>query len=252
MAERDAMEVGRKLVGAADSANVAARLLGGVAVAIHSEAARSPALLRSYEDVDLIIEKRGRKRIDSVASECGFTPDAEFNNLHGLERRTYYSDELGKLDVFIGEFTMCHTISLEGRFEADHPTVPLADLFLTKAQIVELNRKDACDVMAILADHPLGSDDHETINVTRIATVCGHDWGIWRTVTKTLETIDAMTRSDAGVAPYREVILARIAELMDAIDSAPKNTKWRLRSKVGERKIWYELPEDPDRHGVVA
>jgi hypothetical protein len=27
-------------------------------------------------------------------------------------------------------------------------------------------------------------------------------------------------------------------------DAAPKSFKWRLRSKVGERLRWYEVPEE--------
>jgi hypothetical protein len=252
MDDRDSIGIGITLIQGADAANVTARLLGGVAVAIHSTTAREPAFQRRYDDVDIVVDKRGRKRIDAVAMECGFLPDVEFNNLHGLERRTYYSDELGKLDVFIGEFSMCHTISFDDRLEADHPTVALADLLLTKAQIYELNRKDAFDLLAILADHPIGSGDDETINATRIASVCGRDWGTWRTVGKTLDTIEEMARTEPGVESHRAIILERLAELRDEMERAPKSAKWRMRSKVGDRKVWYELPEDPDRHPAMA
>jgi hypothetical protein len=252
MDDHDSVGIGLKLIHAADTANVSARLLGGVAVAIHSATARLPAFQRRYDDVDIVIDKRGRKRIDAVVMECGFAPDVEFNNLHGLDRRTYYSDELGKLDVFIGEFSMCHTLYLHDRLEADHPTLALADLLLTKAQIYELNRKDAFDLLAILADHPIGGGDEETINVTRISSVCGKDWGMWRTVSKTLATVADIARTEAAVDAYRDIILARLAELRDEIDRAPKSARWKMRNKVGDRKVWYELPEDPDRHPAVA
>jgi hypothetical protein len=36
------------------------------------------------------------------------------------------------------------------------------------------------------------------------------------------------------------------------MERAPKSAKWKMRSKVGERKIWYDLPEDPDRHPAVV
>jgi hypothetical protein len=252
MDDRDSIGIGVKLIQAADAANVTARLLGGVAVAIHSVTARLPGFQRNYDDVDIVTDKRGRKRIDAVAVDCGFLPDVQFNNLHGLERRTYYSDESGKLDVFIGEFTMCHTISFDGRLEADHPTVALADLLLTKAQIYELNRKDALDILAIVADHPLGTGDEDTINVTRITEVCGKDWGMWRTVCKTLDTVEHIARIEPEMEALRDAIVSRLADLRGEIERAPKSAKWKMRNKVGDRKVWYELPEDPDRHPAVA
>jgi hypothetical protein len=252
MENRESIGIGIRLIEAADAENVTARLLGGVAVAIHSATAGLPGFRRTYEDVDIVIDKRGRKRIDAVAMDCGFLPDTQFNNLHGLDRRTYYSDDAGKLDVFIGDFSMCHTISFDDRLNADHPTVALADLLLTKAQIYELNRKDAFDLLAILADHPIGTGDDETINVTRIASVCGKDWGTWRTVIKTLDALADIARAEPEIESQREGILVKLAELRDEMERAPKSAKWKMRSKVGERKIWYDLPEDPDRHPAVV
>jgi hypothetical protein len=248
----DPLAIGLTLIAAADDAGMLARLLGGIAVALHSPTARLPAFRRRYEDIDIVIEKRGRKHLDALLSDCGFAPDVEFNSLHGLERRTYYTERTGKLDVFIGEFSMCHTLSFDGRLEADHPTVALADLFLTKAQIFELNRKDALDLLALLADHPVGSSDQDTINAARIADVCCKDWGLWRTVTRTMETVEQLARTEPRVEEKRGVIVSALADLRESMESAPKSAKWKMRSKVGDRKIWYALPEDEDRQPAAA
>jgi hypothetical protein len=252
MDDHDPLATGLSLIRSADDAGVIARLLGGVAVALHSPTASLPGFRRQYDDIDIVIEKRGRKHIDAVVKSCSFEPDVEFNNLHGLERRAYYSDEHGKLDVFIGEFSMCHTLPFDGRLEADHPTVALADLILTKAQIYELNRKDAFDLLALLADHSVGDSDDDTINATRISDVCCRDWGMWRTVTRTFETIEQLARTEPGVGEKRDAILAALGDLREAMENAPKSAKWKMRSKVGDRKIWYALPEDEDRHPAVA
>jgi hypothetical protein len=245
-------ETGVNLIKAADDANLSARLLGGIAIALHSPSAGLPAFKRDYDDIDIVIEKRGRKHIDAVMADCGYEPDVEFNNLHGLERRTYYSESQGKLDVFVGEFSMCHALSFDGRLQADHPTVPLADLLLTKAQIYELNRKDAYDLIAMLVDHEIGPGDDDVINADRIAQVCGSDWGFWRTVNHTIDTVEHHARSDVELEDHRERVLLAIATLRDQLERAPKSAKWKLRAKVGDRKIWYTLPEDPDRHPAVA
>jgi hypothetical protein len=252
METQDRRQTAINLIRAADDANLTARLLGGIAIAVHSPRASLAPFSRNYDDIDIVIEKRGRKHVDAVMIECGYQPDVEFNNLHGLERRTYYSEAQGKLDVFVGEFSMCHALSFDGRLEADHPTVPLADLFLTKAQIYELNRKDAYDLIVLLADHEIDSGDDDVINADRIAQVCGSDWGFWRTVNHTLDTVEHHARSDVELEDHRQRVLAAIATLRDQLERAPKTAKWKLRAKVGERKIWYELPEDPDRHPAVA
>ena len=156
------------------------------------------AFTRNYDDIDIVIEKRGRKHIDAGSIvDCGYEPDVEFNNLHGLnQRRTYYSDtQRGKLDVFIGEFSMCHELSFDRAAGGRPSSVPLADLLLTKAQIYELNRKDAYDLIALLADHEIASGDEDVeINADRIAQVCGSDWGFWRTVNHTIDTLEHHAR----------------------------------------------------------
>ena len=252
MPEVDLLAVGTQLVSTATEAGASARLLGGVAVALHCPSAASPPFARAYEDIDLMIDKKARKQIDDVAAACGFAADVEFNNLHGLERRTYYSETAGKLDVFVGEFEMCHTLSFDGRMEADSPTVSLADLVLTKAQIYELNRKDAYDLLALLADHPVGPGDDETISTERIGDVCGNDWGTWRTVGRTLETIEQLANTDDELADHSDAIITGIGGVREAMTAARKSAKWKMRARIGDRKAWYVLPEDPERHHAVA
>ena len=80
----------------------------------------------------------------------------------------------------------------------DSPTIPLAELFLTKAQIVQLNEKGLLDLLALLADHPVGEGDDETINADRIVKLCGADWGLAKTVTLTLDRVAQAAAADAG------------------------------------------------------
>jgi hypothetical protein len=44
---------------------------------------------------------------------------------------------------------------------------------------------------------------------------------------------------------------ARVAERLSAvlrrIEEEPKSRGWKLRAKIGERKRWYELPEEVDQ-----
>jgi hypothetical protein len=36
----------------------------------------------------------------------------------------------------------------------------------------------------------------------------------------------------------------RVTVILERIEVAPKTRSWRMRAKIGERKRWYELPEE--------
>ncbi len=235
------------VVDRAQEAGIVVRLIGGIAVALHSPSAHHRALRREYADIDFVAGAVERRALDDLLARVGYFPDKRFNSLHGKTRRLYF-DESGsrQVDVFMSHFKMCHELPLGERLAVDSPTVPLAELFLTKAQIVQLNQKDLLDLLALLADHPVGDGDEETINADRIAKLCGADWGLAKTVTLTLDRIaEAVATDAAGVdAP---AIAGRVEQIRRAIDDAPKSMRWRARARVGERVPWYELPEDPRR-----
>jgi hypothetical protein len=230
-----------ELVERAAREDVQLRLIGGVAVAVHSPTA---LLLRSdYADIDLVVDRAGAQRLDALIGESGYLPDVRFNSLHGNKRRLYLKQDGRQIDVFVSEFEMCHRLPLGERLDVDYPTLPLAELVLTKAQIVQLNEKDVFDLVALLVDHQVGSGDDDIINLDRIAELCAHDWGLWCTVTGTLERLDNLT-DDAR----RAVVEQRVAAIARAIDDAPKTGRWKRRARIGKRVRWYELPEDPRRN----
>jgi hypothetical protein len=136
---------------------------------------------------------------------------------------------------------MCHEIPLEQRLEVDETSVPLAELLLTKLQIIELNEKDVRDAVAMLLEHPLGESDGTTVNAPQVAKLCSEDWGLWRTITANLEQVRRQaSRYDVDHAAVEQ----RLDELLGRIEAEPKSRGWRLRAKIGERKRWYELPEE--------
>ena len=38
----------------------------------------------------------------------------------------------------------------------------------------------------------------------------------------------------------------RIEGLRTTIDAAAKSMRWRTRARVGDRMVWYEMPQEPD------
>jgi hypothetical protein len=131
-------------------------------------------------------------------------------------------------------------------------TLDLTDLLLSKLQIVELNEKDAQDVLYLCSAHPVADGDEPgTIGLDRIRSIVGNDWGWWRTATRNLDRITALASGDGqGLIPAggQHEAVQQLRVLRDAMDTAPKSLRWKTRARVGERVRWYEVPEETAHH----
>jgi hypothetical protein len=196
-------------------------------------------------DIDLIAPARSERRIGALLTDLGYTGEKEFNARHGDRRLIFWDQSRDrKLEVFVGVFVMCHSLPLAERLDVDAETVPLAELLLTKLQIVELNEKDLCDMHSLLITHEVGGADDEQINSQRIAALCGADWGLHHTVDRTLERLAEDPPSYTLTVEQRHAVDERVAVLRQAIEDQPKTFAWRMRARVGERVRWYEEPEE--------
>src|SRR4030095_8322832 len=112
------------------------------------------------------------------------------------DRRLLYYDEANgrQLDVFVGAFRMCHTLELDDRLTLDPATLAPADLLLTKLQVVEVNRKDQTDALALLLCHELAAERAgDVIGIDRLAAVTARDWGWFTTVADNLVWLRELT-----------------------------------------------------------
>jgi hypothetical protein len=236
----DIVTEGRRVLDAARDAGLTVRLLGGVAVNIRSSGL-PPALQREYKDLDFATAKKSSGDLQKLLREMGYEPHVGFNAMNGKERLLFYDNPNGRqVDVFVSSFRMCHEIPLEKRLPIDRDTVPLAELLLTKLQIIELNEKDVRDTVALLLEHDV-TDDDSGVNAAHVAELCADDWGLWRTISHNLATLrDRIDAYDVD----REAVSNRVAAILERIEAAPKSRGWRMRAKIGERKRWYELPEE--------
>ncbi len=70
------------------------------------------------------------------------------------------------------------------------------------------------------------------------------DWGLQHTLELNLGRLRAGLAETELAGDRRELVERRIAELADVLARAPKSRAWRLRARIGERRRWYEEPEE--------
>jgi hypothetical protein len=242
----DIIERTKALIDDARRNEITVRVLGGIAVLIHAHAPLPPALLREVRDADLVVEKGKVKQFAKLLREKGYDENRRFNLLNGSERLIFFDPKnQTQLDVFVGEFRMCHRLSFGARLGVDQYTLPLAETLLTKLQIVQLNDKDMKDILLVFFQHETATaTDGESINLAEFARRCASDWGLYRTAVDNLQgalerlRVISLEPTDSGV------VAARVRATMDAVEQCPKSSGWKLRALVGTRVRWYELPEE--------
>jgi hypothetical protein len=240
----DPVEESRRLVEAATGKGVIARVLGGAAVLLRAPAG-GPLLGRQVKDIDLATKRGARTAVTSVLTSAGYVPDQMFNALHGSTRLLFYDEANGrKLDVFIGEFAMCHQIPIADRLDRESLTIPLAELMLTKLQIVSLTERDQRDIYNLVFHHEVTAGGGSGIEADFIGGVCARDWGLWRTTKSTIERCRANLAGYGLAGGDAELIGARLTALWDRIEAEPKSARWKMRSRIGERVRWYDEPEE--------
>jgi len=244
MKQSDLEAEGRSLVQAAGG-SPALRLLGGMAVRVTCPSSGKAPFERACGDLDFAA-RGSQAAIEGLFRNSGWSADAQFNLYNGAERLIFHKAEL-KADVFLGDFEMCHRIPLDGRLDADPLALPLAELLLTKLQIVEANGKDLGDAACILLDHSLGAGDGDHIDIQAFIRPCLSDWGLWRTVLGSLGKVQAWSAGNLGDRSLLERITSRCAELEALLRASPKTPRWRARALLGESLKWYKLPEEVDR-----
>jgi hypothetical protein len=248
-----------RIVAAADRDGLLLRLMGGMAVRAHAPE-WTHRTRRVEVDLDFATRSKDRKAVYKLLEREGYTPDKRHNAMFG-QHQGYFVDEARRrpVDVLVDKLEMCHRIEFADRLAASRPTLPVADLLLSKLQIVKINRKDVLDALVLLAEHPLAQDDgapdsesgQGAISLPRILAHTSNDWGWWRTVTGNLGVLQDFLDTDfteadldVGARPVRFDVREQVRALDDAINAAPKSTRWKLRSAIGERQQWYVEPEE--------
>jgi hypothetical protein len=235
-----------RLVELAEGGGIPVRLIGGAAIWCRASERARHLFGREFEDLDVVAHKHTSRALRDLLEAEGYEPERVFNATHGAGRLLYHSaDGSHDVDVFLDAFEMSHKLYLGDRIEIEAPTLPAADLLLTKLQIAELNRKDASDTLMLLWDHRLADQDGpHHLNVQRVCDLCGSDWGLFTTINDNLRRTRELVGEFHLDAAERDSLVTRIDGLTQAMSDAPKTTRWKVRAKVGRRVRWYEVPEE--------
>ncbi|MEM2262379.1 MAG: hypothetical protein QXK24_08000 [Ignisphaera sp.] len=250
MNEQSLIEEAKSIVMGAEKRNIKLRILGAIAIKLHSPRFSSlqEKLNRKLTDIDLVGYSTQRNEIINFMLENEYEIDRELLEYIALSPRLIFKAKTGnfKIDVFLDKLEMCHTIDFRKRMEIDYPTISLSDLLLEKLQIVKINRKDIIDTIVLLREHEIGDrEEREKINIKYIASILSRDWGFYYTVTQNLTKILSMLYEFEQLLPEDiEDLRNKIERILQHLASEPKNLKWKLRAIIGPRLKWYNEVEE--------
>jgi len=264
------------IVKEADKKGLTLRMLGGLGIAIHCKDCTDFAKKlgrvgtgavkgQEYSDIDFVSYAKQRDKVKDFFSEMGYAKRRATLSSAASERQIYYHPKgWFYVDVFFNKLLVAnHPLDFVGRLELDYPTIPVTDLLLEKIQIWEaFSVKDLKDCLLLLKAHKVEEKGQkESIDASHIAQLLSADWGFWYTATTNLKKIKRFISEidkygmEAEIDPKsiekedREEIVKRIETLLERIDKEPKSFGWKMRSKAGTMKKWYNPVERPETVG---
>lgn len=249
---KDPVSEGKLVVDAAAQHGITLRMIGGAAVQHLCPSARSAAFERQLHDLDLVGLSSQSAAISDLLERLAYLPNRRFNTLHGHTRLSFLSaTNRFVVDVFLDQLMMCHNLDFRRRLHILDKTVSLTDLVLSKIQMIQIAVKDMRDVLCIFQDYPVCNTDQEGINRDYIARVLGSDWGFWNTVRLNLTQVEQYAREELNPTDLR-LALDRLQRVRRSLLTCPKTLRWRLRSVIGERMVWYDIPEELPRPDEIV
>lgn len=256
-----------KIVETAKQRNVSLRLLGALAITLHStefaslhtSLKRLGSTDRAFTDIDLIGYSKERVKIREVMEDdLSYIVDQNVLLFRGKERLLYHHPQGSyNVDIFFDKLSFSHDIALgsdpkHGRLQLDYPTITATDLLLEKLQIHAISQKDLKDIIVLLRAHDLGdSDDSRLINTKHLADILADDWGFWKDCTVNLHDVESYANKyrSEGTLPENDFndVTTKIRKILDIIENEPKTTKWQSRARTGESKQWWNGVEEVSR-----
>jgi hypothetical protein len=202
---------------------------------------------REVTDIDFVsYYKHRQKLINLFRDDLGYywVPPS-FARASTLRDLFIDQERNRKIDVFYDHLEFCHEIDFKkrDRLSVDSPTIPLAELFLEKTQIVEINAKDLKDLVITFLAHDVTNNGSDIdVNGQYIAKLLSDDWGFYYTVTENIKKfIDFVPTIREIDENQKELVLSRVKKLYQMIENTPKSGGWKRRAKVGTKQRWYKF-----------
>ena len=206
---------------------------------------------RPLRDIDYWGYSKEQGRLENLFEEQEYLADPTIKQAHewGVKRLIYQHPHTHiKIDVFMDELVMAHTIEFKNRLELVSSTVSVTDLILSKLQIHEITENDLIDLIVLFTEYGYDDNDRHGIDLGYITDILRRDWGFCYTALGNLEKCqEAVTRYPALPTELGARARQRLATMREQIESAPKTSRWRLRSRIGTRARWYEEVQEVDR-----
>jgi hypothetical protein len=186
------LDLGKQLVEIGAEFRVTLRILSHLAIRDHvKEHIELLELLNRVptHDIDFIGYSKERSQAECMFADFDYEigPSVAFSQEYGLKRLIFHHHENEIMaEIFLDQLIMSHTLDFRGRLELDHPTISLVDLLLSKLQIQEISEKDIKDMIALFAEHELGSNGRELIDISYLLKLTRNDWGLFHTAKKNL------------------------------------------------------------------
>lgn len=266
LGESEFVKEAMDIVQAAQARGVYLRILGALAVYVHSlDKTECTSAFKSlgrfgegkpiFTDLDVAAYGKQKKDINKVFQESRFKPDMMVNALFGNRRLIYYHPSNSfHVDIFLDKLEFSHDVKFgekpgSGRLELDYPTITLEDIVLEKLQIHTINRKDLIDLIVLFMGHDVsGQDSKDVIAGQYVANVLSEEWGFWYDSIQNIEKVKSLAtefKNSGKLTPEQTtIVLERLGKLIDVIDKTPKTEKWKIRAKVGISKPWFREVEE--------
>jgi len=220
------------------------RLIGGLAVRNHCEII--DFCERDYGDIDLVGLKKHFKKINETFKELGYKENRNVAIATSGQQMQFYKEDLeDHVDVFLDTFRMEHDVVLKDRLTIEDYTISISDILITKLQIYTMNEKDLRDILTIVKDIPLGEEDKSgMINKRYISKLCSRDWGLYTDIISNIDKcLNLMHHYNLSLEEV-EQIQNKLKKIKEMIEKESKTRRWKLRAKIGKKKVWYRVVEE--------
>jgi len=270
------MQEAEKIVEEAKKKSLALRIMGGLGIAIRCRNFRDFAMRlgrvgtgaargQEYSDIDFMSYGKHREKVKEFFGEIGYAKRRATLSSAASDRQIYFHPKgWFYVDVFFDKLMVAnHPIDFRGRLELEYPTIAATDMLLEKIQMWEaFGTKDLKDCLLLLKSHDVKEkSEKEGIDASYIANVLSQDWGFWYTATTNLKNLKKFVTEmdrlgpEAEIDPEkiegkdREEIAKKTEMILERIDEEPKSFGWKMRSKIGTKRTWYNPVERPETVG---